>query len=162
VRDECQNLAQKMEASLSTVVVVLVDAKGNDVTGARVLVDDKKSAEPLDGHALILDPGNHHLVVETPTGASIEQTVLAREGEKNRRLRIQLPTSPKKPVEIETGAGARAQATPSVSPMVWVLSGVAVAGLGSFGYFGLTGKHQENDLKSTCAPRCNDSDVDAM
>jgi hypothetical protein len=46
--------------------------------------------------------------------------------------------------------------------VVWVLSGVAVVGLGSFGYFGLTGKHQENDLKSTCAPHCKDSEVDAM
>ena len=45
---------------------------------------------------------------------------------------------------------------------MWVLSGVAVVGLGSFTYFGLSGKHQENDLKSHCAPGCQDSDVDAM
>jgi len=165
VRDECQSLAQKVETSLSTVVFVLVDAKGNDVTGARVFVDDAKAAEPLDGHSLVLDPGTHRINVEAPTGVSIEQTVVAREGEKNRRVRIQLPASAKRPaVEIDPGpvVPSKERATSSPSPLVWVLSGVAVVGLGSFGYFGLTGKHQENDMKSRCAPICKDSEVDDM
>src|SRR5450432_873016 len=163
VRDECQTLAQKVETSLSTVVFEVVDAKGSDVTGARVFVDDAKAAEPLDGHALVLDPGTHRINVEAPTGAVIQQTVVAREGEKNRRVRLQLPAAAKRP---ETDAlpvvPVQAAASSSPSPLVWVLSGVAVVGLGSFGYFGLSGKHQENDLKSTCAPLCKDSDVDDM
>jgi len=160
VRDECQSLAQKMETSLPTLVFVLVDAKGNDVTGARVFVDDAKAAEPLDGHALVLDPGNHRINVEAPNGASIEQTVVAREGEKNRRVRIQLPAK-QSVAEVDTGAAVSVRAKSPPSPVVWVLSGVAVVGLGSFGYFGLTGKHQENDL-SRCKPFCKDSEVDAM
>jgi hypothetical protein len=163
VRDECQSLSQKMETSLPTVVFVLVDAKGNDVTGARVFIDDAKAAEPLDGHALVLDPGNHRISVEAPSGASIEQTVVAREGEKNRRIRIQLPAAPKRTTDVDTVvAPAQPSTRAAPSPVVWVLSGVAVVGLGSFAYFGLNGKHQENDLKSRCAPVCKDAEVDDM
>lgn len=161
VRDECQSLLQKMETSLPTLVFVLVDAKGNDVTGARIFVDDVKTAEPLDGHALVLDPGNHRITVEAPSGASIEQTVVAREGEKNRRVRIQLPAKPSAEIDTTPAVPVRAKAV-GPSPVVWVLSGVAVVGLGSFGYFGLTGKHQEHDLTSRCAPFCKDSEVDDM
>jgi hypothetical protein len=159
VRDECQTLAQKMESSLSTIVIVLVDAKGNDVTGARIFVDGSKSAEPLDGHALILDPGTHKISVESPSGGSIEETLVAREGEKNRRVRLQLPASTKPPAsDVPVPAPVRT----SPSPAVWVLSGVAVVGLGSFAYFGLDGKHKENDLKTRCAPLCKDTEVDPM
>jgi hypothetical protein len=159
VRDECQTLAQKMETSLSTIVFVLVDAKGNDVTGARIFVDGSKNAEPLDGHALILDPGTHKISVESPSGGSIEDTVVAREGEKNRRVRLQLAASAKPPV---SDGPVPVQAKTATSPAVWVLSGAAVVGLGSFVYFGLDGKHKESDLKSRCAPMCKDSEVDAM
>jgi hypothetical protein len=158
VRDECQSLAQKMESSLSSIVFVLVDAKGNDVTGARIFVGDSKTAEPLDGHALILDPGTHKITVESPSGGSMESTVVAREGEKNRRVRLQLAPVTKPPVSD----GPVPVQAKSPSPAAWVLSGVAVVGLGSFTYFGLHGKHQENDLKSRCAPLCKDSEVDGM
>jgi hypothetical protein len=160
VRDECQSLAQKMESSLSSIVFVLVDAKGTDVTGARIFVDDSKNAEPLDGHALILDPGTHKITVESPSGGSMEDKVVAREGEKNRRVRLQLAAPAKLP--SQDGPGPVIPTKTSTSPAVWVLSGVAVVGLGSFAYFGLSGKHQENDLKSRCAPLCKDSEVDDM
>ena len=115
VRDECQSLLQKMESSLPTVVFVLVDEKGNDVTGARAFVDDAKTAEALDGHALVLNPGNHKVVVETPTGASVEQTVVAREGEKNRRVRIQLPAKRPGP-EVDPVVTVAPKATASPPP----------------------------------------------
>jgi hypothetical protein len=142
-------------------VFVLVDAKGNDVTGARLFVDDGKPAEPLDGHAIVLDPGTHKVIIETSGGASIEQSVVAREGEKNRRVRVQLPAPVQAPAESEATPQARKRRG-SPSPLVWALSGVAVAGLGSFAYFGLTGKHQEKDLFARCAPRCGADEVDAM
>ena len=43
-----------------------------------------------------------------------------------------------------------------------MLGGVAVAGLGSFGYFSLTGKSKQSDLEDSCAPRCSDEDYDNM
>ena len=38
--------------------------------------------------------------------------------------------------------------------------GVGVIGIGSFAFFGVTGKNDLNDLKSTCAPNCEPSKLD--
>jgi hypothetical protein len=45
---------------------------------------------------------------------------------------------------------------------MWALGGVGVAALASFAFFGITGKHDESNLRSTCAPACADSDVSAI
>jgi hypothetical protein len=164
VRDECQALVDKMESSLSTIVFIVVDSQGKDLTGAMVFLDGAPTGEPADGRALTLNPGTHRVRAELPDGQKIEQEIIAREGEKNRSVQIQIgpvlpiqdtkPTTPAPPPEDT--------ASHSPSPLVWALGGVAVVGLGAFTVFALDGKGKQKDLEDTCAPACPKDDVDSM
>jgi hypothetical protein len=46
---------------------------------------------------------------------------------------------------------------------VWVLAGVGVVALGSFGYFGISGHARASDLKDGCGQTktCDPADVDS-
>jgi hypothetical protein len=39
---------------------------------------------------------------------------------------------------------------------------LGAAALGSFAFFALTGKSDENDLRDSCSPNCPESDVDSV
>ncbi|HEV8246260.1 MAG TPA: hypothetical protein VGP93_10855 [Polyangiaceae bacterium] len=162
VRDECQTLLDKTEASIPTVVVAAVDAQGHDVAGAQLFLDGATTGEPLDGRAIALDPGPHRIRVVAPDGTSVEQELVAREGEKNRNLSTIVEKPAAKPAPRANDQAQQAPRSSQPSALAWVLGGVAVVSLGSFAYFAVSGKQQENDLESRCAPDCAKSEVDDM
>jgi hypothetical protein len=47
---------------------------------------------------------------------------------------------------------------------VWPLGGLGLAGIGTFAYFGLSGKAEENTLrgKTGCAPSCTPEETDPV
>jgi hypothetical protein len=47
-------------------------------------------------------------------------------------------------------------------PASTALGSLGLLSIGSFAYFGITGKHQESNLKSSCAPTCSHDDYDTM
>src|SRR5207248_7008089 len=48
-----------------------------------------------------------------------------------------------------------------VSASAIVLGAIGVVGLAGFAYYGIKGKHDVDVLRSTCAPACDQADVDA-
>ena len=44
----------------------------------------------------------------------------------------------------------------------YALAGVGAVALGSFAFFAVTGKSDENDLRDRCSPNCPESDVDSV
>ena len=44
----------------------------------------------------------------------------------------------------------------------YVLGGLSLAALGSFTYFGLSGRGMERALSDECSPRCSDARVDSV
>jgi hypothetical protein len=169
VRDECLDRVSSVEASIPTIVVAVVDAKGIDVTRGKVLLDGEQVSEVVDGRAEAVDPGEHRVRFEAEDGTSAELSFVARQGEKNRTVKLSL-----EPVKVDAPA---ATSRPEVAPppaipadehkgssgtLGWVFGGVGVVALGSFSYFALTGKSEENDLESRCAPRCKQSEADSL
>jgi hypothetical protein len=162
VRDECQSLAEKTEASIPTVVFAVVDENGLDITDAQLFLDDSPTPEPLDGRARAIDPGQHRVRVQTPQGKNSDETVTIREGEKNRTLSTSIVLKPAPVTPPPPPKPAAKPASHQPTPLVLALSGVAVVGLGSFGYFAIKGKGQQSDLEDTCKPNCSDSKIDDM
>jgi len=168
VRDECQGLVQKLDASIPTVVFAVSDAQGNDLTNVKVTLDGVLVASSLDGRAVPLNPGEHRVKIETADGGVLERSLLAREGEKNRTFSLVVGAKAETPAPPVAKTPAPEQRAPSpgpsshVSPLAWVLGGVGVVALGSFSYFALRGKSQENDLESSCAPNCSHDDYSSM
>ena len=145
VQRDCVAWAQELATQQPTVVVAVVRSDGSDVLGARVYIDGGSTA--ADGRAVELDPGQHSVRVERTGEPTFERRFSVREGDRARRVAIILPGAP----------ASRGLAKPPV--LTYVLGGVALVSLASFGTFGALGKARENELTDTCVDRCSDSDV---
>jgi hypothetical protein len=143
-----------VEAQTPSVVLRAQGADGSDLTGALVSIDGK--ASKLDGRAVALDPGEHAVGVERADGARKPEKVLLVEGEKSRLLVIRFPEA-----DADDGARSGAASRPLIPTGAWILGGVSVAALGSFGYFALSARSELDELESTCAPRCSDDQTRA-
>jgi hypothetical protein len=161
VQKECVKELVLVEQSLPSIVLALRDEAGHDIVDAQAFVDG--GARALDGQALSLDPGRHTVRFEKSGCAPAEQLVLLAEGEKNRAivgtLRCGGDTPPGDAAQAPPPSGP--SGTPAGSPgpsrtLPLVLAGVGVVGLAGFAYFGIQGRADIDDVRSTgCAPSCD-------
>ncbi len=167
VREECGRLLTQINAAIPSLVFAATDANGNDITKAKVELDGENVTDSLDGRSIAVDPGEHHVVLTTEDGITKEVDVVAREGERNRRVDIKLASpseEPEPPVVAPTPQEPPAQDSSRGGPPVaaWILGGVGVVAVGGFALFALDGKSKEKDLKDQCAPNCDQGHVDKM
>jgi hypothetical protein len=161
IADECAALVARVGSNIPTVVVAATDPSGRDVSPIHVYLDGRLE-QSESGRAIALDPGQHDLRVVAADGRSASAKLVALEGQKNRLVRIDLPaTAGVEPAREETTA-APAERASGAPAAAWVLGGVGIVALGSFGYFALRGNAKENDLEEKCAPRCTDSQADEL
>jgi len=156
---DCSAWLSEVETLLPTVVLGARDAHGHDVLSAQVSIDGVVVSRGLDGKAIAVDPGAHTFHFEA-AGATADESVLIREGEKGRVLTgilaggLQAP-SPPPPLEP-------ASTTAPVSPWTWVLGGVGVVALGVGGYLELSVNSDASSLQSRCGHDCSHSQVDPL
>lgn len=143
VQRDCVAWAAELASQQPSVVIAVVGEDGTDVLGARVWIDG--SPVSLDGRALELDPGDHRARIEARGEPPVEQRFAVREGERARRVPIVL--------------ASRSEVRRSPPVASYVLGGVAVLSMASFGTFAVLGKSRENELSETCGSRCSDDDV---
>jgi hypothetical protein len=103
------------------------------------------------------------------SGATTEQTLVARQGEKNRKVVVEFhtkaPPATQPPPAIPSASSSEepdSKATRPTPVLVYVLGGVGVAALGSFAFFAASGKQKENEMFDECAPGCPQEDADSM
>jgi hypothetical protein len=157
VREECSELYRKTAADVPTLVFAITDADGRDARDVTVFIDGSAVPGPVGISAVPVDPGAHRLRFEGSTGGAQDLSLTARPGEKNRLVRVQLARprigAPPEPAATDSSApGAR-----PVPVISYVLGGVGVAALGSFGLFAILGKVEEG-----CAPNCTADEVGSM
>ncbi len=85
VRQDCAQRLADVDKALPSLVLVAKDAAGNDLGGVRATIDGKPLADALNGSAVPVDPGEHHLVLESIGLPSVAKTLILHEGEKGRR-----------------------------------------------------------------------------
>lgn len=155
-KKDCATWVAEVEASLPTVVLGAVDAEGNDLVDVRVRLDGQPLVSKLDGKALALDPGKRVLVFERDGAPPLTREIVVKQGEKDRKIEVAwTPADKKDEPEGQTGGV-------SISPGVWVLGGIGLAGLTVFGVFGGLALSEKSDAKETCAPSCSDSAVSSI
>lgn len=150
LRADCAGWLDAIEQSTPTVVFE-VRAGKREVTDARVSVDGQLVADAARGVAVPLDPGTRKLRVEHDAYPAVELEVVIREGDKNRRLVLELAAGDSTPPPASTERGIPSESL--------VLASVAAVGLVSFGYFGLKGLAGRSDLDE-CKGRCSSDAVD--
>ncbi len=162
VKAECDRRAADLNAALPTVVLGATDAAGNDLSAVTVTLDGAPFASALDGRALPIDPGNHTLHFQAAGKAPVDKTIVAREGEKARRVSVVLAVAAATSV-VATGA---ATAPPSAvapeapnTPSSWstgktlalVSWGVGVVGVGVGTAFGFIANSDASTQRADCS-----------
>jgi hypothetical protein len=157
VRKECSGQLDDIDARLPSIVVEARD-QAAAVAEARVFMDGALLADKLSGLALSVDPGPHTLRVECNGGRISERPLMLNEGDKLHRVTVDCST-PTSPAAAPTAPGAREAGAPPIPMAAWVLGGVALAALGTFGTFAVLGRAKESSLTDSCAPTCHERDV---
>ena len=159
VAERCQKWKDAVEAAVPTAKLSIVDAAGKPLAGARVTIDDGQVVVPDDG-VVTLDPGPHGARAEKAGFRVGEARFELKPGDKDRPVTLRLAS-------VAPIASASASAAPPPEPRAiptaaYVVGGVGVVAVGAFVVLGLSGKHDENHLASTCSPACSPDDVSSV
>lgn len=160
VRGDCAQWMSEVAAAIPTVVLAARDPRGQDVLAARAWVDGAPVVQGLDGKALEIDPGVHKFRFEA-AGASVEQLVVIREGEKNRAITATLGTAATAPPPDAPGV-VPARPAPRPSAWTWALGGVGLVALGLGAYLELSVNADAASLEGSCGHNCAHSQVDPL
>jgi hypothetical protein len=169
IQQDCTQWMSEVLASLPSVVPGAKDRRGRDVVDARLTIDGKLATETLDGKPIVVDPGVHSFVFEAKgsgAGPAVKEQLVIKPGEKNRIVSVTIATGD----DVVAGSGAEhgsaerpGDASRSSPPVAaYVVGGLGVVALGVAGVMGLLANSDAHDLRSTCAPSCKQSDVDAI
>jgi hypothetical protein len=164
VRQDCAQRLADLDKALPSLVLVAKDSAGNDLGAVHATIDDKPLADVLNGTAIALNPGEHHVVLEAAGLPKVEKTLVLHEGEKGRREVVAFAAAP------PAVAPASADAVPSSGPpdaqvdrassagpgdtqrkVAVVLGGVGALGLVVGGILGIVAKSTyDHAMSSEC------------
>jgi hypothetical protein len=147
VKRDCDALLTQVDAAIPTLVLGARDAQGHDLVDVRVSLDGAPIQASLDGKPLAVDPGVHVLRFERAAGAAVEQSIVARESEKDRLIAVQFAgDAPTRTPPAPPADGSEPRATPWAG---YVLAGVSLVGFGVFTYLDASGQSDFNGCKSS-------------
>jgi hypothetical protein len=143
------------------------------VSDVSVFLDGTELSERAPTAAIDVDPGEHVVRCERAGFTSVEQSVRVAEGERGDEVDCRLAqATPKVPdagrprvdPRILQPLPAGSNAHGPLPWVVWPLGGLGLAGIGTFTFFGLEGKAEENTLrgKTGCAPRCTSTQLEPV
>lgn len=166
--EECAKIYGELEAATPSVVFAARDNAGRELASASVRIDDDDTQRSLDGKPVALDPGNHRFVFNADGWEPRAESAVIRAGERFRPIVVVLqpPASSSAPAAASSPTTEAAPPDPDraarVPLGVYVLGGVAVAGVGGFVGFRLWGSHDFDELSRTCKPDCTSSSIDQV
>jgi hypothetical protein len=147
-------------------VFVAKDAGGHELSAVRVSLDGRPWPASLDGRAQPVDPGAHALRFEATDYPAIDQTVVIREGEKDRRIEIAFGSAaaplplltPPPPLAVGAPVATAPPATRSSAP--WIVGGMGVAGLIVGAVTGALVLADKSSTNTHCDPSTQTCDAD--
>lgn len=158
IKRDCAEWLAQLESIAPTVVFTAKEA-AKDLSNVKVSVDGVVVTERLDGKPVQMDLGKHIVRFEYG-GTTKEEEVVMGAGQKNRIISTTFgQAAAAKPVPVPTATEGRSEPGSLVPALI--LGGVGVAALGSFAFFGLSGKGDVDDMETDCKPNCEPSRVDS-
>lgn len=163
LREDCAGVLREVDLATPTIVLAASDRDGKDLADVEVTLAGQTLATRLEGRAVAVDPGRLVLEFKRRPWAPMKVEIVVAEGEKNRNVRAVLGP-PKDEIADDRHDG---NAPASKRSLVgWAVPiGFAVIGVGSLAFAGSTRVRlggEADDLRSTCAPGCPESDTDAL
>jgi hypothetical protein len=174
ISQDCWRWLGEVESATPALTIGAEMEGGGDIIEATISLDGKVLNRDSSGKAVPVNPGPHTLRAEAPGYHAAEQTVVAREGERARVIKLVLRSlTPKVDTASTPAAGSAAVGVPQTEPQhrkvtwpVYALGGVALASVGVGAYFGYKGTKDAKDMGKSmaeggCKPNCDQSDIDA-
>jgi hypothetical protein len=169
LRKDCAAQLEEVTRDLPTIVLGARDALGDELTGVRVWIDQEPAKIDQSGLSVQVDPGPHMVRFEDASGARVSLHAVLRMGEKNRPV-IAVFTSRaatsalEAPPPSSTPSRTGIPPTPQAGPPFWayLATGVGVVGLGVFTAFAISGHTEKERLVASCAPACDDAQVNGV
>ena len=159
VQEDCTEWMREVLAILPTVVPGAKDRSGRDLVDVTVSLDGKVVTSTLDGKAIAVDPGVHTFRFEVKQAPAVEEQVVIRQGEKNRILTVTIGEH-ETPVDMKPAREKPAETAGSPAIAAYVTGGIGLVALGVAGYLALDANADARELRKTCAPSCEQSQVD--
>lgn len=163
VSQDCNQWLSEVNALVPSLLIQAKDSGGRSLTAVRVWIDGRLVVDQLNGDAIAVDPGNHHLRFEADAKLPVDLQITAAEGEVNRPISVQLaPQRPPAPLASTTAPTARSSRL--VTALPYALASVGVVALGGFAYYGIKGTSEADDLAAGCGANktCSESQVDPV
>lgn len=173
LRRDCVVWQEEIGKAVPTVVVGVRDRRGRDVTDATIEVDGKAVPEALAGTPLPVDPGQRHFRVLRGKQVLSEETLLIRQGEKDRLVTLEVVFSevpappeavPAKATTRPVPAASLEDANPGSTRRTWgyVAGSVGLLSLGATTYFGWKATSKWSEREDHCGSGgCDAAAVDA-
>ncbi|MBX3222786.1 MAG: hypothetical protein KF795_19895 [Labilithrix sp.] len=161
VQQDCTEWMKDVLGMLPSVVPGAKDEQGRDLVDVRVSIDGKVATESLDGKPVSVDPGVHTFRFETAGAPAVEEQVVVRQGEKNRILTVTFASSEPAADKDARSPKPTKDAGEGEPPIAaYVTGGLGLLALGAALYINLDASADARELRKTCAPRCEQSQVD--
>jgi hypothetical protein len=176
---QCQLRYTRLEMEIPSIVPVLKDEAGAPVTEVTLAMDGEPLTGKLDGRPVAVDPGIHEFVFKTDKGVVTTQKIVVVQGQRNRQIDISLQKAEQTtlaalpPPPPDSSVAQRVpQAPPSDDPTPrptarggrsaapYLVGVIGLAGLAGYGLFTYWGKKDDDVLTSSCAPNCDQADID--
>src|ERR1700690_198751 len=158
IRLECTRRLDEVNAATPTILFVVTDSAGNDLSSVAVTIDGEPPASRLAGFALPVDPGSHVFTFETD-GQKVEKHYFIDESQKMRRelvvfgathpssaspgLAADTPSPGAPTSELHQGLGTREKLTLGAAV-------VSVAGLGTGAFLGALAWIKRDTARNIC------------
>ena len=147
VREDCGQRLREVESSIPKLVFAAKDAAGHDLGAVHVTMDGESLLEKLDGSATMVDPGEHHFTFEADGFRKNETTLLVREGEVDRPVRVVLISTSAPP---EGTASAAGEADNTRRALGITLGVVGLGGMAAGAVFGILAKSTYDQVTKDC------------
>jgi hypothetical protein len=167
---ECAGWLADVQQAIPSVEFLFETAPGERLK-PKVVLDGQALAGVEQGGPFELNPGAHVFRFELEGHPAQEQTLVIRQGEKRRVLRVQfqepMPVAPpvsSKPVPVAPPQAADGSSVSSrpIPIASYLFGGVALVAAGAGAYLGLDAISRHGEKEDTCAPNCPDRDVDEL
>ncbi len=166
VARQCTTWLADVEHEMPTITVRARDAQNKDLVEVNVIVDEVLRTSSLDGRPMQIDPGVHKLRFMHEGDPDVEQQVVIRSAEKDRLIDVRFAgkaaaSQAPSPPEGNAPPTAEAPKTGFRFPLfAGVMFGVGLAAGGGMAALLITTANDVNQMRSTCAGSCKQSDVD--
>lgn len=173
VKRDCMRWIDDITMQMPSVVFRIDTGDGTTTNKVKIYADGQLLFESVPNRAVEMNPGTYRLRFELEGRPPVEQEVSLGEGEKFKNVSIRFEST-QKPEAGAAGPGtpgaAKLPATPEptmeqsrpVPLATYILAGVGAAAAINFGVWAAWSESLRKELKSECAPGCEQEFIDRV